>query len=60
MEKQDILEIYNTFKGRYGYRHICSELKAIGYAINHKTVFKTNAIPLSTREATQKLKIPFL
>lgn len=39
-EKQDILEIYNTHKGRYGYRRICSELKAKGYVINHKTVLK--------------------
>ena len=39
-EKQDILEIYNTHKGRYGYRRICTELKAKGYPINHKTVLK--------------------
>ena len=39
-EKQEILEIYNTHKGRYGYRRICSELKAKGYPINHKTVLK--------------------
>ena len=39
-EKQDILKIYNTHKGRYGYRRICSELKAKGYPINHKTVLK--------------------
>ena len=39
-EKQDILEIYNNHKGRYGYRRICSELKAKGYPINHKTVLK--------------------
>ena len=39
-EKQDILEIYNIHKGRYGYRRICSELKAKGYPINHKTVLK--------------------
>ena len=39
-EKQDILKIYNTHKGRYGYRRICTELKAKGYPINHKTVLK--------------------
>ena len=39
-EKQDILEIYNTNKGRYGYRRICAVLKARGYTINHKTVLK--------------------
>ena len=39
-EKQDILEIYNANKGRYGYRRICAVLKAQGYEINHKTVLK--------------------
>ena len=39
-EKQDILEIYNANKGRYGYRRICTVLKAKGYEINHKTVLK--------------------
>ena len=39
-EKQDILEIYSTNKGRYGYRRICAVLKAKGYKINHKTVLK--------------------
>ena len=38
--KQDILEIYNSNKGRYGYRRICAVLKAKGYEINHKTVLK--------------------
>ena len=39
-EKQEILEIYNTNKCRYGYRRICAALKAKGYTINHKTVQK--------------------
>ena len=39
-EKQNILEIYSIHEGRYGYRRICSELKAEGYPINHKTVLK--------------------
>ena len=39
-KKQGILEIYNTHKGRYGYRRICSELKTKGCPINHKTVLK--------------------
>ena len=39
-EKQDILEIYNANKGRYGYRRIYAVLKAKGYVINHKTVLK--------------------
>ena len=39
-EKQDILEIYKTNKGKYGYRRICTVLKVKGYGINHKTVLK--------------------
>ena len=39
-EKQDILEIFNSNKGRYGYRRICAVMKSKGYAINHKTVLK--------------------
>ena len=39
-EKEVISEIYNTNKGRYGYRRICAVLKSKGYAINHKTVLK--------------------
>lgn len=39
-EKQDILEIYNTHDGRYGYRRICLELKTNGCLLNHKTVLK--------------------
>ena len=39
-EKQEILEIYNSNKGRYGYRRICAVMKAKGYTINHKTVLK--------------------
>lgn len=39
-EKQKISEIYNTNKGRYGYRRICAILKENGYTINHKTVLK--------------------
>lgn len=39
-EKQDIIEIYNTNKGRYGYRRICTALKVKGCEINHKTVLK--------------------
>ena len=39
-EKQEILEIHNANKGRYGYRRICAVLKTKGYKINHKTVLK--------------------
>ena len=40
IEKQEILEIFNSNKGRYGYRRILSVLKDKGYIINHKTVLK--------------------
>ena len=39
-EKQEIQEIYNTNKGRYGYRRITIVLRNKGYVINHKTVQK--------------------
>ena len=38
--KDDILDIFNQNKGRYGYRRILSVLKQKGYTINHKTVLK--------------------
>ena len=38
--KDDILDIFNKNKGRYGYRRILSVLKQKGYTINHKTVLK--------------------
>ena len=38
--KEDILEIYNANKGRYGYRRICAVLKVKGCEISHKTVLK--------------------
>ena len=37
-EKQEIQEIYNTNKGRYGYRRITIAMRNKGYVINHKTV----------------------
>ena len=40
LEKQEILNIFNQNKGRYGYRRIFLELKNLGYVINHKTVLK--------------------
>ena len=39
-EKQEIQEIYNTNKGRYGYRRITIAIRNKGYIINHKTVQK--------------------
>ena len=39
-EKQEIQEIYNANKGRYGYRRITIAMHNKGYIINHKTVLK--------------------
>ena len=39
-EKQEILDIFNANKGRYGYRRILMVLRNNGYSINHKTVLK--------------------
>ena len=39
-EKQEIREIYNVNKGRYGYRRILVAMRNKGYVINHKTVQK--------------------
>ncbi|MCI7002719.1 MAG: IS3 family transposase [Clostridia bacterium] len=40
VEKQEILNIFNENKSRYGYRRILLELRNLGYTINHKTVLK--------------------
>ena len=40
LEKQEILNIFNKNKSRYGYRRILLELKNLGYVINHKTVLR--------------------
>lgn len=40
IEKQEITEIFNTNKHRYGYRRILLVLRQKGYLINHKTVLK--------------------
>ena len=39
-EKNEILEIFNAHKGRYGYRRILMIMRSKGYTINHKTVQK--------------------
>ena len=39
-EKQEIVDIYNSNKGRYGYRRITIKMRNKGYVINHKTVQK--------------------
>ena len=40
VEKQEIKEIFEANKQRYGYRRILLVLKQKGYVINHKTVLK--------------------
>ena len=40
IEKQEIINIFNTNKGRYGYRRILIAMLNKGYVINHKTVLK--------------------
>ena len=37
-EKQEIQEIYNIHKGRYGYRRVYAVMRSKGYTLNHKTV----------------------
>lgn len=39
-EKQEITEIFNANKGRYGYRRIYAVMRNNGYCLNHKTVQK--------------------
>ena len=39
-EKQEIQEIYDAHKSRYGYRRITMVMRNNGYEINHKTVRK--------------------
>ena len=39
-EKQEIQKIFNSNKGRYGYRRITIAMQNEGYVINHKTVLK--------------------
>ena len=39
-EKQEIQNIYNANKCRYGYRRITIAMRNKGYVINHKTVQK--------------------
>ena len=39
-EKKEISNIFNSNKGRYGYRRVLTVLQSRGYSINHKTVLK--------------------
>ena len=50
-EKQEIQDIFNANKGRYGYRRVLLVLKQKGYAINHKTVLKLmNALNIKGKQ----------
>jgi len=39
-ERAEIQEIYNSNKGRYGYRRVLMVMRSKGYTLNHKTVLK--------------------
>ena len=39
-EKQEIQNIFNANKGRYGYRRIMAIMRNKGYILNHKTIQK--------------------
>lgn len=50
--KQEIVEVFNQHKGRYGYRRILAILKYKGYTINHKTVQKLmNSLGLKGKQS---------
>ena len=57
VEKQEILNIFNENKSRYGYRRILLELKNLGYGINHKTVLKLmKALNIQGKQRKSKYK----
>ena len=57
MEKQEIKEIFETNKARYGYRRILAVLKQKGYIINHKTVLKLmKSLGLQAKQKKNKYK----
>ena len=57
LEKQEILNIFNKNKSRYGYRRILLELKNLGYVINHKTVLKLmKALNIQGKQRKSKYK----
>ena len=57
VEKQEISEIFETNKARYGYRRILAVLRQKGYIINHKTVLKLmKSLHLQTKQRKSKYK----
>ncbi|MDY2880911.1 MAG: IS3 family transposase, partial [Candidatus Borkfalkiaceae bacterium] len=56
-EKQEISEIFETNKARYGYRRILAVLRQKGYIINHKTVLRLmNELGLQAKQRKSKYK----
>ena len=56
-EKQEITEIFNDNKQRYGYRRILLVLRQKGYIINHKTVLKLmKSLHLQGKQRRSKYK----
>ena len=53
MEKQEIKEIFEINKARYGYRRILAVLRQKGYIINHKTVLKLMKKPSFASKTTE-------
>ena len=54
-EKEEINNIFEEHKGRYGYRRITLELRNKGYIINHKTVLKLmKALGLKSIQRTKR------
>ena len=57
IEKQEIKEIFETNKQRYGYRRILLVLRQKGYIINHKTVLKLmKSLNLQGKQRRSKYK----
>ena len=57
VEKQEISEIFETNKARYGYRRILAVLRQKGYIINHKTVLKLmKSLNLQAKQRKSKYK----
>ena len=57
VEKQEINEIFETNKARYGYRRTLAVLRQKGYTINHKTVLKLmKRLGLKAKQRKSKYK----
>jgi putative transposase len=55
--KEQITEIYNENKGRYGYRRITAVMRSRGYCINHKTIQRlTKQLGIACRVRMKKYR----